>query len=696
MKRMTKCGAMAIAFAMGLSLIPAGSADAAKVKVTKIAVTDSITKDSKTVVVAKGKTVKLDVDVTVKPDKKANKKVTYKSKNAKIATVSKKGVVKGIKAGKTKVIVTSAKNKKKKATINVKVVAGAVKKITLNQKSGSLNVGGTVALKATVKAAKGADKNVVWSSSKESVATVSSKGVVTAVAAGSATITATAADGSGAKATYKLSVSNPVNITGLKVLNAQAITFSLNQPYALTPGSVSVMKKKISDGTFRNQLVIDNMSTTDNMNYSIVLDNESFIVENNYVMVSIPTLPGTVNSMEILYREPVCAYTDERVSEWTVNQYKEVSFEFQRNMGYSQLSIVNLPAGLTAECKNGYLSVKGVPTTPGVTDATYTGVDEVGNTITGVVHFVVGSDTVIAGAATTIHGVSVGTETKIYKSIYITGGSGRYKLAVAPNGDPSGLVLNKDPQTGEISYVYDEDYDDYDDIALSIKLPGTYSVTLTATDLKDPSRVCNIVIPVNIVQGISVGGSVLDASGNKISGANVVFANKNKAELNSSYVYANTDENGVYSATMVPGNYDIEVYYGYDNDSPNAKATKYLYNQPLTMSGTGYDLQLPLYKVIIGETTDAATGETFHGKYLNWKSNYVSVGTGEALYLKPGNYVLEAEMVVHTTNDQKEHVIRTYKYTATANLVNAPVVAPVTMTLVSEVKDEEYYNDDNE
>ena len=50
------------------------------------------------------------------PNKKANKKVTYKSKNKKIATVNKKGVVKAKKTGSTKITITSAKSKKKKGS----------------------------------------------------------------------------------------------------------------------------------------------------------------------------------------------------------------------------------------------------------------------------------------------------------------------------------------------------------------------------------------------------------------------------------------------------------------------------------------------------------------------------------------------------------------------------------------------------
>ena len=55
--------------------------------------------------------------VTIKNQNGA--KVTYKSANKKIARVSKKGVVKGLKKGKTKITVTCNK-KKKSVTVQVK------------------------------------------------------------------------------------------------------------------------------------------------------------------------------------------------------------------------------------------------------------------------------------------------------------------------------------------------------------------------------------------------------------------------------------------------------------------------------------------------------------------------------------------------------------------------------------------------
>ena len=72
----------------------------------------------------------------------------------------------------------------------------AVTGVSVSPTSASLSVGGTRQVTATVAPANATNKNVSWSSSNPSVATVNATGLVTAVASGSATITATTQDGS--------------------------------------------------------------------------------------------------------------------------------------------------------------------------------------------------------------------------------------------------------------------------------------------------------------------------------------------------------------------------------------------------------------------------------------------------------------------------------------------------------------------
>ncbi len=71
----------------------------------------------------------------------------------------------------------------------------AVESVSINKTSIQLEVGDTSSLVATVNPQNATNKNIIWSSSDIEIATVDSSGVITAVAQGNATITATSEDG---------------------------------------------------------------------------------------------------------------------------------------------------------------------------------------------------------------------------------------------------------------------------------------------------------------------------------------------------------------------------------------------------------------------------------------------------------------------------------------------------------------------
>ena len=79
----------------------------------------------------------------------------------------------------------------KTTTYDITVSEVAVTGITLDKEETTILVGITKTLKATIEPANATDKTVIWTSSDENVATVDENGVVTAVAAGTATIMAT-------------------------------------------------------------------------------------------------------------------------------------------------------------------------------------------------------------------------------------------------------------------------------------------------------------------------------------------------------------------------------------------------------------------------------------------------------------------------------------------------------------------------
>lgn len=123
--------------------------------------------------------------------------VTFKSGNTKVATVSSKGVVKGVKAGTA---VITAKVGNATATCKVTVKASTIK---FAKASVTIYKGKT----ATVKATATPSATVNYTSSNTKVATVNSKtGVVKGIKAGTVTITAKAG---ALKTTCKVIVKNP-------------------------------------------------------------------------------------------------------------------------------------------------------------------------------------------------------------------------------------------------------------------------------------------------------------------------------------------------------------------------------------------------------------------------------------------------------------------------------------------------------
>ncbi|MDK2807736.1 MAG: hypothetical protein PWP24_469 [Clostridiales bacterium] len=130
-----------------------------------------------------GDTVKLKAK-----NKTKNKgKIVWSSKNKKIATVTSKGVVKGSKNGTT-TITARIKRTKIKATCKIKVITPATA-VVLDKTSATLKVGETVTINGTISPKTASNKTLVFRSSDESVATVSSQGVIEGVKAGTATIT---------------------------------------------------------------------------------------------------------------------------------------------------------------------------------------------------------------------------------------------------------------------------------------------------------------------------------------------------------------------------------------------------------------------------------------------------------------------------------------------------------------------------
>ena len=166
--------------------------------------------------------------------------VTYSSSNPSVASVDSHGNVTFLAGGKATIItkiVSQTVDKKGRVKTKITTVKKAV---TVQQpvSSISLNLGDTtiartqkVKLMTGISPATASNKKVKWTSSNPKVASVSSSGVVTGKAAGTAVITCRATDGSGAAASCTINVT-PIYTTGVKMSKA-ALTVKLGRTASL-------------------------------------------------------------------------------------------------------------------------------------------------------------------------------------------------------------------------------------------------------------------------------------------------------------------------------------------------------------------------------------------------------------------------------------------------------------------------------
>jgi uncharacterized protein YjdB len=190
------------ALAKGIATITVSTEDGGKEAICNINVKEIVTGNIAVTGVTLNKTT-LSLTVggsetltaIVAPADATNKNVTWSSSNAAVASVSANGAVSALSAGSATITVTTEDgNKTAACVVTVTVATVSVTDVTLNKTTLSLTVGGSETLTVIVAPNNATNKAVSWSSNNNAVATVSN-GVVTAVSAGSATITVSTQNG---------------------------------------------------------------------------------------------------------------------------------------------------------------------------------------------------------------------------------------------------------------------------------------------------------------------------------------------------------------------------------------------------------------------------------------------------------------------------------------------------------------------
>ena len=131
-------------------------------------------------------------------------KVVWTSDTPAVATVDQNGLVTAVTLGRATVTASIEGDKNLTASCLVQTVKLA-RQVILNKKSATLYTGETLTLTVMISPGDASVTDIEWSSSDEDVATVDG-GVITALKAGSATITAATVDGSGISTTCAVTV----------------------------------------------------------------------------------------------------------------------------------------------------------------------------------------------------------------------------------------------------------------------------------------------------------------------------------------------------------------------------------------------------------------------------------------------------------------------------------------------------------
>lgn len=223
----------------------------------------------------------------------AGKTVTWTSSNAAVATVSANGVVRAVAPGNATITATSD-GVAGSASIAVSLVP--VASVTLTPSPASVFTGRTLQLTVTLEDARGnalstAGRTIAWTSSAPHVATVSSSGVVTGTAAGSATISATVQGIKGSTAltvtdvpvssvtvapsTTQLTVGGSIQLlatardAGGSVITGRSITWSSSDPTIASVSSTG-LASALAAGTAQLTATIEGVQGTASLTVIVV------------------------------------------------------------------------------------------------------------------------------------------------------------------------------------------------------------------------------------------------------------------------------------------------------------------------------------------------------------------------------------------------------------------------------------------
>ena len=654
---------LAAAVAVSILTVPDAEVSAATGKVKSVAVTNL---PAKQLTLKKGKSFTLKTKVSVS-GKKVSKAVTYKTSNKKVATVNAKGKITAKKKGTATITIYSKADKKK--TCKIKVTVGTpVTKVKLNKTKANLNVGKSLTLKTTLSPKKPSNKGIIWKSSNTKIATITSKGVVKAKKAGTVKITATAKDGSGKKATCKVTVKKaavvkpdnpapviPLSIQSMKIIQDDMMEVTFTKATALTAADFNVWAKRYENADYLKKYTVSQVTTTDSITYKVYITGDMVFGKGLYIKAEIPKLQL---SKECVYMEET--YNIENSVTLSYKVGATVKDTRQRlGTGYANYSISGLPAGIqyevTTEATKQVMKFSGSPRKAGVYNSVLVYEDEIGSKYRLTIRWIIYDENNLI-VCDKEEGALNTNWSSLFTPVYAYGGSGSYTYEII-RAESDSAILNNCKIVADLDKI---------NINATGIASGVYKIRIRVTDKNDATKTGMGTLTFTIVDAYYIRGIVRDANGDPIEQYRYSIINKNKyAEYSntisgvrySTYNLSTKKYDGTfYDEGLESGIYDITI------SDRSGSVSKSIYNltalprkEGQTSTDTDlkmmFDVTLPVYKIKIEMDPNAPEEVQGFTKFATWHdvagSKYYNEGTTQ--YLPNGTYHLSCTGTVNGT-----------------------------------------------
>ena len=432
------------------------------------------------------------------------KGLTWSSSDTGIATVNSSGYVTAVKAGTVTITATSTDNPDASASIELTVTYINATSVTLDKTEAEMKVGGSaLTLTATVGAEDASDKSVIWSSSDESIATVSANGRVTVNAnlTADATVTITAAsvdstDGNPVLATCTITI---------KYIAPTSVTLNKSTAEMVVGGSTLALTATIAPEDVSNKGIVWSSSDENIATVSangVVTVNSDLTADTTVTITAASAADGTVNA--------TCVITVKYIAVTSVTLNKStatVAVGGSTNLSATVTGADNAAASnrkvtwsssnsdVVSVDENGKVTVNADYRTNG-TEVTITATSVADNTVSATcvitVQYVPVATFEVASSSNTEYTLGVGATQNVTLNIKDADGTNNYTVkGVTWTSDNENVTVSStNNTTGRISVSGD--------------LRQSIVARVTATSVDNPEKTVTVTITVNYVAVTSV------------------------------------------------------------------------------------------------------------------------------------------------------------------------------------------------